>query len=238
MLFREQQPVGRLEVRDSDGKVLAVVRPGDDCQFDLRSAPIVQHYDDLEKFRSETLQRSFEVMQNNPMFQQFFGATGQHLAFGVNTAYQAANTVSDLENGPLAPVVGLNQQVQTKGASLQTLIDWSASLKNPAPANFPQALRPASPQSAIRYLLLAGMAPSAARVMSSCGCDSQLQDLVTARALRPTAGPPECNAPLEPAFTHGGVIPSTIEMKPVGPARRPGHLHCALVHAGNQAAGK
>lgn len=210
--FESNSQLGGVEVRDSTGKMLGVARPGDEYQFDLRSAPVVQHYEDIQRFRNDTLQRSFDVMRNNPMFQQFFGEAGEHLAFGVNTAYQAANLVGDLQNGPLAPVVGLNQQVQSKGASLQTLIDWSASLKNsptPAAANFPQALSPDGPQPAGSYpsFRWTGLSGCAGYVIM-LGKDSQLQDLVyTGRSVNAPLAYPATMRPLEPGTYHWRVIP-------------------------------
>lgn len=222
--FESNSQLGGVEIRDPSGAVLGVARPGDDYQFDLRSAPVVQHYDDIQRFRSETLHRSFDLMLNNPMFQQFFGEAGEHLAFGVNTAYQATNMVADLQNGPLAPVMGLSQQVQTKGASLQTLIDWGQSLENPPPpaaANFPQALGPDGPQPAGPYpsFRWTGLSGCSGYVVM-LGRDSQLQDLVyTGRAARPPLAYPAAMRPLEPGTYHWRVIPVDERNQPISGLR-------------------
>lgn len=218
--FESNSQLGGVEIRDNEGKLLGLARPGDDYQFDLRSAPVVQHYDDIQSFRNQSLQRSFEVMRNNPMFQQFFGEAGQHLAFGVNTAYQAANSLSDLQNGPLAPVVALNQQVQTRGASLQTLIDWSTSLKNapaPATANFPQALSPDGPQPAGPYPTFHWSGVAGCRnYVVMLGLDSQLQELLyTGRSSEAPLAYPAALRPLQPGTYYWRVIPVDERDQPV-----------------------
>lgn len=222
--FESNSQQGGVEIRDNQGKLLGVARPGDDYLFDLRSAPVVQHYDDIQRFRNETLQRSFDVMRNNPMFQQFFGEAGQHLAFGVNTAYQAANSVADLQNGPLAPVVGLNQQVQSKGASLQTLINWSASLKNspsPAAANFPQALSPDGAQPSTAYPSFRWSPVGGCQgYVVMLGRDSQLQELIyTGRTNATGLVYPAEMRPLTSGIYHWRVIPVDEKDQPVAGLR-------------------
>lgn len=222
--FESNSPIGGVEIHDNSGNMLGVAKPGDEIQFDLRSAPIVHHYDDIQRFREESLQRSFEVMLTNPMFKRFFGEAGQHLAFGVNTAYEAANSVADLQNGPLAPVVDLQGQVQAKGASLQTLLDWSASMKktsSPTASNFPRGLTPDGPQSPGPYpsFFWTGVTGCQSYVIL-LGRDSELRELVyTGRSLAPPLAYPSSMRPLEAGTYYWRVIPVDDRDQPIAGLR-------------------
>jgi len=132
--FESNSDLGGVEIRDSQGTVLGVARPGDEYEIELLKAPIVKHYQDINVFRRETLQRSFREMDSNPAFQSFFGPLGQHLKFGIGTAYSAAASLADIENGPLSGVYDLQSSVNTQGASLQTLVNWGKSQKQSSQA--------------------------------------------------------------------------------------------------------
>ena len=127
--FESNSELGGVEIRDTNGTVLGVARPGDEYQIELLKAPIVNHYQDINRFRSETLERSFREMDSNPAFQSFFGPLGQHLKFGIGTAYSAAASLTDIENGPLSTVYDLQSTVNSQGASLQSLVNWGKSQK-------------------------------------------------------------------------------------------------------------
>ena len=215
--FESNSQLGGVEIRDPQGQVVGLAKPGDDYTLDLRSAPIVQHREDIGRFRDETLQRSFEVMRSNPVFKQFFGELGEQLSFGVNTAYSAANQVSDLQNGPLAPVVNLQSQVQTKGASLQTVLDWSRSLKNPpAPvSNFPQRLSPDGAGPAYPNFQWASVAGCQGYVVM-LGNDPEMQDLLfTERSGGESLKYPLDMRPLQPGTYYWRVIPVDAQNRPV-----------------------
>lgn len=122
--FESNSDLGGVEIRDNQGTVLGVAGPGDEVQIELLQAPIVKHYQDVNLFRNETLQRSFREMDSNPAFQSFFGPLGEHLKFGIGTAYSAAASLTDIENGPLSTVYDLQSTVNSQGASLQSLINW------------------------------------------------------------------------------------------------------------------
>lgn len=127
--FESNSELGGVEIRDSQGTVLGVAKPGDEYQIELLKAPVVKHYQDINGFRNETLQRSFREMESNPAFQSFFGPVGEHLKFGIGTAYSAAASLTDIENGPLSTVYDLQSTVNSQGASLQTLVNWGKSQK-------------------------------------------------------------------------------------------------------------
>ena len=127
--FESNSELGGVEIRDSQGMVLGVAKPGDEYQIELLKAPVVKHYQDINGFRNETLQRSFREMESNPAFQSFFGPVGEHLKFGIGTAYSAAASLTDIENGPLSTVYDLQSTVNSQGASLQTLVNWGKSQK-------------------------------------------------------------------------------------------------------------
>lgn len=158
--FESNSEIGGVEIRDNSGKVVGVAKPGDEYLVNLKTAPVVKHYENVEEFRNQRIDAW--GIRNNPAFQaamsvaSIAGVPGIGLASGaLYTADAFANCERDPAGATLAALSLANQAGANTGAA-GSYLGWGASIYNstksnePPKADYPTQLSPDnSPKSQV-----------------------------------------------------------------------------------------
>jgi len=107
--FESNSEQGGVEVRDNSGKVVGVVKPGEQFKTDFKSAPVVKTYENVEEFRETKLRSTFNeawsYLNQAMSVANMFGA-GAYLPGNVYTglsyASMGVNLVTDPENAAIS----------------------------------------------------------------------------------------------------------------------------------------
>lgn len=141
-----------VEIRDLQGKLMGIAKPGDEYTLALKQAPVVKHYEDVEKFREDTLNGAeFREMFN--IFSNLMGTFGAYLPYGTSYGIYGANLAVNLITDPEATVtreaesylnsqVGRLSPIGLPGISL----GGGGRKKEPPAPDFPSKLSPDASQ--------------------------------------------------------------------------------------------
>lgn len=174
--FESNSEQGGVELRDTNGKVVSTVKPGDEYLTTLKGAEVqgkTTHYDDVQQFRQDRTQQIFGNFQQAVNY--FFSAVSLANAFGAGINLGGAGTTlgyvssaasvgynayelsqMDMERDPVGSAYRINSAISSAGVNTGpagTVIGWGNALgiggsSKPAPPDFPYELTPdATPNS-------------------------------------------------------------------------------------------
>jgi len=229
--FESNSSQGGVEVRDNSGKLVGTVKPGDEYLISLKAAPVVKHYEDVSKFREDTLQSGFNEMYNSPVFQTLWGAVGSYVPWGVGYGISAiANLQSiDVERDPVGAYERVRAALSVAGVSTPSLgwggvaINAAAANRQPPKPDFPTELSPdASPNSTktrqsgpFPQFSWAGVEDASGYVVM-LGKDDNLNEILFSERVSGTSVnyPPDMR-PLDAGQYYWRVVPVDSEDKPI-----------------------
>ncbi|MBS2038417.1 FecR domain-containing protein [bacterium] len=143
--FESNSSVGGVEIRDNSGKVVGVAKPGDEYVLNLKTAPVVKHYDNVEEFRQrEASGTNFSSMFNSPVgrgittFAYAMGG-GQIVSFAGGAAY-TIDALSNVERDPAGAslaALSLANQAGANTGPVGSYVGWGASIYNSTKSNEP-----------------------------------------------------------------------------------------------------
>lgn len=167
--FESNSEQGGVEIRDSSGKVVGVAKPGDEYLAQLKGAPVVNHRNDIDQFRTERVGGIFGAAQDYvnkgitavSYAQMGIGALS---ALGVNMGgasyamsqvssglYLASGAISvsqmDVERDPVGSAQQLNSLANSAGANtgpLGSVLGYVPRNNTPKEPDFPTNLSPDS----------------------------------------------------------------------------------------------
>lgn len=147
--FESNSTQGGVEVRDKSGKVVSVVKPGDELVTSVKGAEIVKtsekHYENTEEFRNSVLSSPEwnQAYQAYGVATQIMGAMGVYVPWQVGGAFSAAYAVTNFEQHPVASLQALSSAVGHPvyvPGPFGGMIDSAAS--QPPKPDFPTNLAP------------------------------------------------------------------------------------------------
>jgi hypothetical protein len=230
--FESNSDIGGVEIRDNNGQVVGVAKPGDEYVIKIKDAPYIKHYEDNSKFREDTLQRGFSDMQRDPIGSAFLGAVGSYSPIGVWGAYSAVNAFANIERDPGGAVLAAIDLANRAGANVPTGVSTPfgsfgvhsipRNNKPPEP-DFPSELAPdasdksTQPKTAgpVPQFAWKGVSDAAGYVVL-VGKDEEMYDVVyTERASGTSLNYPSYLRPLAPGKYFWRVVPVNNEDEPV-----------------------
>lgn len=228
--FESNSDIGGVEVRDKNGKVIGVAKPGDEYLVTLKAAPVVKHTDNIESFRESTLRSGFNEMYNDPAFRAFYGAVGSYLPYGVGSAFYAISALENIERDPVGALAALNSALASHGHglggwggfALSTAASASSSQQRANP-DFPTELSPDASDKSTKpkqsgpfpQFSWQGVSDASGYVVM-IGRDDNMNDvLFTERVRGNQLNYPREMRPLDPGQYYWRVIPVNDEDQPV-----------------------
>lgn len=142
--FESNSSQGGVEIRDNSGKVVGVAKPGDEYVVNLKTAPVVKHYENIEEFRQREVSTGWNNFWSSPTGRiastvAYVAGGGQVLSFA-NGAVYTVDALSNCERDPAGAslaALSLANQAGVNTGPAGGYLGWGASVYNANKSNDP-----------------------------------------------------------------------------------------------------